>query len=264
MEPGIVAEIRAQLRSLEASHGVGIPIAVESGSRAWGFPSPDSDYDCRFIYLCSQERMYSIFPRRDVIELPLTEVFDINGWELAKALRLLLAGNAIVYEWLQSPHCYVRNDAAWQMLHGFAEEVFDRDAARRHYFYLLRSQIEKHIGDRAAIAVKKLFYVLRPAMALRYLRHNPGPGLVPMDFSSLCAGASVPLGLMEIINDMLARMAVTRELGTTTAPPELLAFGIGELELARTVSPVRLEASPELRRKADALHIEMIRQFAPR
>jgi len=97
LDPTVVAEIDARLGSL----GVAIPWAIESGSRAWGFPSPDSDYDCRFIFVRSASDYLSLWPKRDVIETPLDEIFDVNGWDLIKAVRLLVQGNAVVAEWLQ-------------------------------------------------------------------------------------------------------------------------------------------------------------------
>src|SRR5580700_6481627 len=105
-DPGIVAAIDARLRAVaEREHAV-VLLAVESGSRAWGFPSPDSDYDCRFIYARPRNDYLSLYAPRDVIEFPLDRELDVNGWDLAKALRLLLKGNAVVIEWLTSPISY--------------------------------------------------------------------------------------------------------------------------------------------------------------
>ncbi|MFE3443732.1 DNA polymerase beta superfamily protein [Nocardia sp. NPDC059180] len=81
-------------------------LAIESGSRAWGFPSPDSDYDCRFLYVASLDTYLSPWRTRDVIETPLVGLLDVNGWDLGKALRLLVKGNAVLIEWLQSPIVY--------------------------------------------------------------------------------------------------------------------------------------------------------------
>ena len=82
-----------QLQQLEKTEGITILHAVESGSRAWGFPSPDSDYDVRFIYVRSCEAYLRLEKRRDVLELPIDEELDISGWDLDKALRLLHGSN---------------------------------------------------------------------------------------------------------------------------------------------------------------------------
>lgn len=83
-----------------------IPWAIESGSRAWGFPSPDSDYDCRFIFVRPRDHYLALWPARDVIETPLDTTFDVNGWDLAKAVRLIAKGNATAIEWLRSSIVY--------------------------------------------------------------------------------------------------------------------------------------------------------------
>src|ERR1044071_5634208 len=96
----VVAEVDRRLREVEESHGVRIPWAIESGSRAWGFPSPDSDYDCRFLFVRAHAQYLSPWLSRDVIETPLDKIYDVNGWDVRKALQLLVKGNAVVIEWL--------------------------------------------------------------------------------------------------------------------------------------------------------------------
>ena len=110
MDSSVVAEIDLRLEGITREHRVKIPLAIESGSRAWGFPSPDSDYDCRFIFVQSVDSYLSLFPSRDVIETPLIGQFDVNGWDLAKAIRLLLKGNTVVIEWLTSPIIYTADE----------------------------------------------------------------------------------------------------------------------------------------------------------
>lgn len=97
LDPSAVAGIDRLLDTLERKEGARILLAVESGSRAWGFPSPDSDYDCRFIYVREADRYLSLWPPRDVIESP-GDVLDMSGWDLGKALKLMLKGNAVAIE----------------------------------------------------------------------------------------------------------------------------------------------------------------------
>ena len=106
MNAGCVAQIDAMLDSVVAEHDVFLPLAIESGSRAWGFPSPDSDYDARFLYVRPTQDYLSPWLARDVIETPLEGVFDVNGWDLRKALDLMTRGNATPLEWLRSPIVY--------------------------------------------------------------------------------------------------------------------------------------------------------------
>ena len=98
--------ITAKLAEIEQHENVRIIYAVESGSRAWGFASPDSDYDVRFIYVHSKEFYLKLEKTRDVIEWQLDETLDINGWDLQKTLRLLHKSNPTVFEWNQSPIVY--------------------------------------------------------------------------------------------------------------------------------------------------------------
>src|SRR4029079_5853412 len=115
--------IDLRLSAIAREHEVKIPLAIESGSRAWGFPSRDTDYDCRFIYIRNLEDYLSLFPPRDVIETPLNGDLDVNGWDLAKAIRLLLKGNAVVIEWLTSPIIYTADEQFRDTFLSLAERV---------------------------------------------------------------------------------------------------------------------------------------------
>jgi predicted nucleotidyltransferase len=95
--------IKEKLAKLERIHHIRVLYACESGSRAWGFPSPDSDCDVRFIYARSQKDYLSINEAKDVLDLPVNELLDIGGWDIKKALKLFLKSNGPLYEWLQSP-----------------------------------------------------------------------------------------------------------------------------------------------------------------
>ncbi len=97
--------IKAGLAEIEAQENVRIVYACESGSRAWGFPSSDSDYDVRFIYLHPLEWYLSIEKRRDVIERPITGVLDVNGWDLRKALQLFRKSNPLSLSGSTRPSC---------------------------------------------------------------------------------------------------------------------------------------------------------------
>src|SRR5690349_4323460 len=111
LSEGARAEILRRLGLLTHEHDIRVLLAVESGSRAWGFHSPDSDYDARFIYVRSDDAYLSLSPPRDVIETPIEGLFDVNGWDLGKALRLMIRGNSVIHEWLASPHVYVSDMA---------------------------------------------------------------------------------------------------------------------------------------------------------
>src|SRR5262245_5799767 len=178
-DPAVVSAIDARLRSIGEQHAC-VLLAVESGSRAWGFPSPDSDYDCRFIYVRRRDAYLALFQPRDVIELPPDPVFDVNGWDLAKALRLLLKGNAVVIEWLTSPFVYAGDAGFRDQALALARQVARPAAIAWHYLHLGERQRRTYFADARAVPIKKLFYALRPAVALRWLRLNPGAAVAPM------------------------------------------------------------------------------------
>jgi len=224
MDPDIVARIDERLLAIRSEHGVSIPLAIESGSRAWGFPSPDSDYDCRFIFVRPLDQHLSLWPARDVIETPLDAIFDVNGWELGKALKLMLRGNAVVIEWLTSPISYGSEQRFQQEFLSLARRVADRSALARHYLHLGERQRRIYFTDENSIPQKKIFYALRPAAALRWLRLHPDEPIAPMHFPTLLNECEPPGDVRAITDDLMARKAVTHELGSEVLPLPLANF----------------------------------------
>ena len=264
MDATIVAAIDQRLADVRRDHHVHIPWQIESGSRAWGFPSPDSDYDCRFIFLRRRTDYLSLWPLRDVIETPLDAVFDVNGWDLGKAIRLLVKGNAVVVEWLTSPIIY-KGDAAFRA--EFLElvgQIAQRQLIARHYRGMLRVHRER-VEDRVPPpAIKKLFYALRPAMALRWLRQRPGQNVAPMHFPTLLAEADIPGPLHARIEQMLADKALTRELGRAPIPEDIRNFLRAEDELSEALSrePLTLEMDAA-QALGDAFFQTMLTRYEP-
>src|ERR1700761_7337456 len=162
MNAGKVALIDAMLDRIAVEHRVFLPLAIESGSRAWGFASPDSDYDCRFVFVRRAVDHITPWTARDVIELPIEGELDANGWDLGKALQLLLRGNAVIVEWLRSPVAY--RGEAWfrDSFLEFAGKAASREAICRHYLHLGERQRRVYFSDGNDIPQKKIFYALRP------------------------------------------------------------------------------------------------------
>jgi uncharacterized protein len=232
-DPETVAAIDALLLRVEADECVSILHAIESGSRAWGFPSPDSDYDCRFFFVRRTADYLSPWQKRDVIETPLVDDLDVNGWELGKALRLMLKGNAVVLEWLTSPIVYRSNETFHQKFGELAERTTSRDGLGRHYLHLGLRQWRTYFGDGDSAAIKRLFYVLRPAMALRWLRANPSRVVPPMHFPTLLDECEPAADLAALCAELIARKAETRELGEAPVPDLIRSFVVSEFELGR-------------------------------
>jgi len=123
-------QIETELQRIEQEEGVKIIYACESGSRAWGFPSKDSDYDVRFIYIRPVEWYLSIFEKRDVIERPIiSDMLDINGWDLKKALNLFRKSNPPLLEWLQSPIVYLEKGSVAEHIRRLSPLTFSRARA---------------------------------------------------------------------------------------------------------------------------------------
>jgi predicted nucleotidyltransferase len=235
LDPTVVAEIDRRLASVEAEHRVRIPWAIESGSRAWGFPSPDSDYDCRFLFIRPMESYLSLWPERDVIETPLDETFDVNGWDLAKTVALVVKGNATAIEWLNSPIVYTGDGRFRAELLALAEETVERGAIGRHYLHVGRQQ------RAGAVTLKRFFYALRPAAALRWLATHPDAVVPPMDLPRLLAEGDVDDAVRNAATDLIAVKAQTRELGTGAPPDVLERFVANELDAAASFE----EAAPQ-------------------
>lgn len=253
MAPDAVAQVDRILDAIRREHSVHIPLAIESGSRAWGFPSPDSDYDGRFIYVRPARQALTIWPRRDVIETPLVGDMDVNGWDLSKALRLMLKGNAVVVEWLQSPILYTAEPWFRDELLAFAGDWLDRDMVLTHYLHLGRRQKILHLDDQTEVSLKKLFYVLRPAVALRWLRLHGDKAVAPMHLPTLMADCDPPGDLVETVEELRALKATTREMGKGVMPPSILHFIEAEFAAADPGERSFVPRSQEAARAADAL-----------
>ena len=262
MDASVVAEIDRRLDAIARDDAVALPLAIESGSRAWGFPSPDSDYDCRFIFTRPAAATFSIVMQRDVIEREVTPVFDLGGWELRKALLLMLRGNAVVIEWLTSPVTYRgRADFRDEFL-ALAARVSQREQVMRHYARLAFAMRHRLLaaGDGEAFPLKKLFYLLRPIAAWQWLADRPDAVVAPMHFPTLVAQSDLPTDLRETIAEMLATKARTRELGTGPVPPAVERLVKHALE-RMPHSRLPTEIAPERLALADAFHHRWVEEL---
>lgn len=200
--PGIHADIQAELSRIEREEKVRILYACESGSRAWGFPSQDSDYDVRFLYVREPDWYLSVFDRRDVIERPISDLLDVNGWDLRKALRLFRKSNPPLLEWLQSPIVYRELPEAAAQIHDLAGPSFSPKACTFHYLHMARGNYRDYLqGD--TVRSKKYFYVLRPLLACAWIeRYNELP---PMTFDTLKDTLLAPGELKTAVEQLLER-----------------------------------------------------------
>lgn len=221
------AEILRRLSAAESDHGVRILYACESGSRAWNFASPDSDYDVRFLYVHDRDwyLSFDVDRHRDVIEYPILDGIDCNGWDLRKALHLFLRSNGALLEWLHSPIIYLERGPLARRLRDLASRVADAKALCFHYNHMARRNARVYLQGEQ-VRLKKYFYVLRPLLAIRFLEARGG--LPPVDFEALVAAASPP-AVRDAITSLLALKRESTELGQGPAIPVLTAFINAEL-----------------------------------
>jgi predicted nucleotidyltransferase len=143
----MIEKIRQILSSIEKDEEVQILYACESGSRAWGFASADSDYDVRFIYLRPKKWYLSINleHKRDVIELPITSGLDVNGWDLRKALQLFQRSNPPLLEWLGSPIVYLEKYSVIPRMRELREICYSPIACQYHYYKMAKGNYHEYL-----------------------------------------------------------------------------------------------------------------------
>lgn len=248
-------EIERRLAAVEADNGVRLLMAIESGSRAWGFPSPDSDYDVRFLYLRPRDWYLSLVPGRDVIEHKIVDEIDLNGWDVRKALGLLLKSNAVVSEWMLSPIRYCADDPLVAKLGQLADDLLNPRALAYHYAKSGRTAADRWLDGDGDVPVKKYFYALRPALAIRAIRLNPAVR-PPMNLHALVAASDLPRGLVEQIDGLVEAKARTNERGNGTRLPEIDALIRDELGRAGEL-PVR-KLRDRFVDRANTLFLELV------
>ncbi len=228
--------ILEKLKDIEKRENVRILLAVESGSRAWGFASPDSDYDVRFIYVRPQEEYLRLEQRRDVIELPINEALDINGWDLDKTFRLLYRSNPTLFEWLSSPITYI-DGGLRDTLAPVLDRYFSSKKGLYHYLSMAKGNYREYLRT-DMVKAKKYFYVLRPILAcLWILEHHTNP---PMLFSELAAAELDPAlkGEVDRLLDIKMNAPEVKLIPRVEAVNAYLDRSIAEIE-------ERLSALPE-------------------
>jgi len=254
----MTTKIKQELKLLEREEGIRILYACESGSRAWGFPSQDSDYDVRFIYVRPVDWYLSIFEKRDVIERPINDMLDIRGWDLRKTLNLFRKSNPPLMEWLDSPVIYSEACGTAERLRGLSEKAYSPKASIYHYLHMARGNYRTYLqGD--VVRIKKYFYVLRPILACEWiLRKGSMP---PMAFESL-VNELLPRGgeLDRLIGELLARKKAGDELDDEPRLPAINAYieeQLASLEQAAARLP---GAKSDIDLELDALFRELLRE----
>ena len=253
VSPEMQIRIVAELEDVERQQAVEIVLAVESGSRAWGFPSLDSDHDVRFLYLRRRDAYLSVFAAPDVIAHALDAVLDVNGWDVQKALRLMSGSNPTLLEWLTSPLRYRPDGAIAARLLDAARAVAHLPSFAYHYDRLARRSFTE-ISAAAEVRLKTYCYALRAALALAWIRERQAPP--PMDLSNLLDGTSVATGVRESIDVLVGRKAQSTEKDVGARIPELDRL-IGAILAEPELRP-KPDDRPEARAEVDRLFLDIL------
>lgn len=194
----VKSTILKRLKDIEREENVTILFAVESGSRAWNIASLDSDYDVRFVYVRRRDDYLKLNPIRDVLEYPIDDLLDINGWDIKKALLLLNKSNPTIIEWLNSSIIYMKT-MYMNRMQELLPFCFDESRSLYHYLNMARNNYQQFLtGDE--VKAKKYFYCLRPLLSCDWiLEHNCPP---PLPFNEL-VDAQLPLALHEEVSRLL-------------------------------------------------------------
>ncbi|RYZ53121.1 MAG: nucleotidyltransferase domain-containing protein [Sphingobacteriales bacterium] len=216
--------IKTRLQDIASQQKITILYACESGSRGWEFPSPDSDYDVRFIYARKMDEYLSVDEYADNLAFPINDELDLHGWDLRKTLQLIRKSNTTPFEWLQSPIVYQEEpgfrDALLQLCHYY----FGQRSNTHHYLGITRGAMETMNTD-GTIKIKKLFYVLRPLLSAKWCLDKKR--IAPMSIQPLME--LLPDDLRETLLELIQLKATAAE-GFLIRPEPALISWIKETE----------------------------------
>ncbi len=202
-------QIQQELYRLEQEKQIKILYAVESGSRAWGFASTNSDWDVRFIYIHQPDWYLSIEEGKDNIEEMLPNDIDLAGWDIRKALKLFRKSNPPLLEWLRSPLIYQENYAFANNLRALTTDYFNPKTCLYHYLHMANGNFRAYLqGD--LVRTKKYFYMLRPILSCCWIEETGE--VAPMEFENLVETQVKDEVLKTEINKLLTRKIAGEEL----------------------------------------------------
>ncbi len=243
MEDQTTILIQRSLECIEQAEEAVVLLAVESGSRAWGFPSADSDYDVRFVYARQPDWYLSIEieKRPDVIERLLQGNLDLSGWDIRKALKLFGKSNPPLLEWLQCPFVYRERFSFAARLRALLPAFYSPGASFHHYLHMAQGNIREYLkGD--VVWRKKYFYVLRPLLAMRWIEQGLGP--VPIEFSKLVEATLPDPALRNAIGNLVAAKQAGVELDRGPRIPAISDFIEGEMARLEHTGFERASSAP--------------------
>jgi predicted nucleotidyltransferase len=238
--------ILQKLLELEQNENIKILYACESGSRAWGFASPDSDFDVRFIYARPVKDYLGITELPDNVGLPVNEVLDIDGWDIKKALKLFLKSNSTLYEWLQSPIIYQGNSTFADDLRKLMPQYFSLRSGANHYLSMAHNTLRDDLQTEQ-VKLKRYFYALRPALACLWIGEKQT--VPPMEFEHLRV-IITDTKVQNAIDELLERKKIADEKALIAPVPVLNQWLSDTLDWCKE----RISALPSEKKHPDELN----------
>jgi uncharacterized protein len=239
------SEILDRIAKAEAEHDVRVLLAVESGSRAWGFASPNSDYDARFIYVNRQDWYLSVGleEQRDVIEHEIVDEIDLNGWDLRKALRLFWKSNPAFVEWIQSPIVYTSVGSFASQAREAINAMYSCEKGIYHYRSMARNNFRGYLRAEL-VPLKKYFYVLRPLLAIRWIERYRVAA--PIEFQKLLHLVEGNAALVADIEELLKKKRAAPEMGLASPVGSIHRFIEEELQRIEAIVIPKAQAGDEV------------------
>ncbi len=236
-------EIARRLREVEQDRSLRVLFACESGSRAWGFASTDSDFDVRFIFVRPTDQYLRLNPPKDAFDLHQDQDFDLAGWDIRKTAELMRRCNPPLMEWLDSPIIYEADDVITPRLIELRDAYFDPKKAAHHYLSLAAGIWKKYIEGEPNPVRKKYLYVLRPLACIRFIDlHRAQP---PTPFDAVLDGIDWDAEVLGSIDALIKQKRSAGELGSQPADPVLTRHVAASLEAAeQTAAELPVNETP--------------------
>ena len=253
VERKVNEEILKRLKKTEEKEGVRILMAIESGSRAWGFASPNSDYDVRFIYSRDKDWYLAVDleEKRDVIEYPIVDEIDLNGWDIRKALRLYWKSNPAFVEWIQSPMTYINSGSFREEALNILPIIYSVEKGIYHYRSMAKTNYRGYLREET-VPLKKYFYVLRPLLAIKWLeKHGTA---APIEFSKVLELVK-DSELLDAIHNLLEKKKVSEEKMLSPSIPVLNRFIESELSRLEEIKPSKSDREIEMTQLNKLFHL---------
>lgn len=248
--------IPAHLRDVEREYDVKILFAVESGSRAWGFESKNSDWDVRFIYIHKPQWYFKVEEQRDVIEHMYPDDVDLVGWELRKALSLLTRSNPSLLEWFNSPKVYLVDEPFIRRIREVERQFFDPVKAMYHYNHIYNKNNERYLQQEGYPA-KRFLYYLRGILACKWIENNKS--LPPVPFKQLVDATVKDKAMVDKINELILMKKGERECDMMAVDNLLVEYARGMCEYYNDcVNSFRPEQKPARVETLDSILYDMV------